>query len=179
MSNQTSNQMSNQASKQTKLLFVCTGNTCRSPMAAALAQTEIAERGLDWQVESAGIYASDGMAMSPLARQALTRRHIVLAPHKSKAIRPEMIAESDKILAMTRHHADDIIRQFPEAKGKVEVLGAYLEASGTHVFDGCDIVDPFGQSDDVYEAVAEQIHEAVRRMIDGLVQKDGQASTGP
>ncbi|MCL6454667.1 MAG: low molecular weight protein arginine phosphatase [Alicyclobacillus sp.] len=155
-----------------QLLFVCTGNTCRSPMAAAIANDIIQTRGLPWRAVSAGLFASAGEPMSAGAAQALTRRQIPLAPHRSQPISPELVAASDRILCMTEGHAAEVRRRFPEAADKVEVLGAYrvgngIGSAGASPF-GCDIVDPFGGTDEAYETAAAQIEAAVRALLDRL-----------
>ena len=194
------------------LLFVCTGNTCRSPMAAAMAQTMIAERNLSWTFASAGLAAANGLPMSPLSAQTLTRRHIPLPQHRSSMLRNEMVDKADLILCMTEGHAAQVRRQFPQAAEKVHCLGEYCppvdqsphpddrsagdagsighnardkgaRPGGTGGSDrsghrrsrhgsSCDIVDPFGGSDEDYEQAARDIESALAGLFKALTTRD-------
>lgn len=150
------------------LLFVCTGNTCRSPMAAFFAKNEIHERGLDWTADSAGAYAPSGQPMAHYAADALTRRHIPLQAHSSKSLTEELVNQADAILVMTKHHQADVEARFPAAKGKVALLGRFEQENSPSKGAECDIVDPFGGFDTEYEACAEQLQKAVSNLISHL-----------
>ncbi|GGJ02399.1 hypothetical protein GCM10010885_09620 [Alicyclobacillus cellulosilyticus] len=149
------------------LLFVCTGNTCRSPMAAMLTMAKLQERGLGWTAESAGLYAAEGQPMTPLAQDALTRRHVPLKPHASRPLTRELAERADLILTMTASHAREAQARFPDLAGKIHALGAFVagaeEAAEVH-----DILDPFGGSAEVYEACAAQLERLVERLVDKL-----------
>ena len=87
------------------VLFVCTGNTCRSPMAAALARDELARRG--WrhvQIASAGAAAEPGQPASPPALAVMERSGLDLAGHASQLLTPELVDWADLILAMSLSH---------------------------------------------------------------------------
>lgn len=118
-----------------------------------MAQAKVAELGLHWTVSSAGLSAVDGMPMSPLSAQALTRRHIPLSKHKSKLVRRNMVDKADVILCMTQSHTEEMKRRFPEAAKKIRSLGSYLSDR--------DIADPFGGSDEAYERTARDIEAAL------------------
>jgi protein-tyrosine-phosphatase len=146
-------------------------------MAAFFAKNEVAERGLDWTVDSAGLYAAPGMPMSPLAVDALTRRHVPIAEHSSKPITEEMVEQADAIFVMTASHARSLLERFPKAEGKVHMLGRFLADSSTAEGAECDIVDPFGGSDEEYEACARDLQNAVKRLMDHFMTNqhhDGQ-----
>lgn len=155
------------------LLFICTGNTCRSPMAAFFARHEIHQRGLNWSVESAGLYAAPGQPMSAFAADALTRRQIPLQDHASQPVTEELVQWADVILVMTASHAQDLERRFPAAKGKTALLGRFLADDPSNEQVECDIVDPFGGSDREYEDCARDLQNAVSRLIDYLEAKGG------
>lgn len=101
------------------ILFVCTGNTCRSPMAEAL----LANKGHQtYRVKSAGVYASNGAEANPHARHVLKNRGISFERHQSQTVSSELINWADRIYAMTENHKRIVIEHFPEAADKVMTL---------------------------------------------------------
>ncbi|PRO65756.1 low molecular weight protein arginine phosphatase [Alkalicoccus urumqiensis] len=105
------------------VLFVCTGNTCRSPMAEAIF---LAKRPDDsYQVRSAGVHATDGIPMSEGARQALAR-HNLMESHQSEVLTEEMLRWSDVILTMTDSHKQAVVEQFPDRAAQVYTLKEYV-----------------------------------------------------
>lgn len=106
------------------ILFVCTGNTCRSSMAAALARKYLQERGAlgKWQVTSAGLAAAEGAPPTPEAVDAVAELGADLTGHRARRLTPEMVEQADLILTMTREHNQAVLRQVPQAEGKVYTL---------------------------------------------------------
>jgi len=125
-----------------KILFVCTGNTCRSPMAQALA---IHLFGEGYEIASAGIMAMQGSAASTHAISAMLQRKLDLAAHKAQMLNEELIEWADLILAMTDGHKSAINSE------KVHTLGEY---AGTSV----SVSDPYGGNLQVYLNCAEEIY---------------------
>src|SRR5215212_10373910 len=98
------------------ILFVCTANICRSPVAEVIFSNWLARKAIpgDWQVTSAGTWALSGQAASPYSREVLAERGLELGDHRSRRVDREMLEHSDVVLCMTRSHAEAIQIEFPE-----------------------------------------------------------------
>lgn len=149
-----------------RIIFVCTGNTCRSPMAEAIFKDIIAEKGLEeeFEVYSAGVYAFDNDPASYQAIEVMKKEfNIDLKYHRAKVLDYSDIEKADIILTMTRKHRDMIIDVFPEAAEKVHVLKEFAGVKGNS-----DIIDPFGQDYDVYKNCAYEIENLLLKVLEKL-----------
>jgi len=145
-----------------KILFVCTGNTCRSSMAEAIFNNIAQEKAaLDVKAESAGIEAIDGMPANDKAIETLKHRGMDMSAHKSRKIKSAHIDESDIVLTMTRLHKNQLLAAFPKAKGKVFTLLEYAGDDGSTT----DIADPYGHSAEIYERSADIIEKSITQIM--------------
>lgn len=142
-----------------RILFVCTGNTCRSPMAEAILKSKKID-GL--QVRSAGIYAAMGSEASAHAKKVLDQNQIE-HNHLSNMLTLETVHWADLILTMTGSHKNAILQQYPETTGKVFTL---KEFTG-EVYD-VDVVDPFGGSVAIYQETFRELEKLITKAIEKM-----------
>ncbi|NLZ38063.1 MAG: low molecular weight protein arginine phosphatase [Firmicutes bacterium] len=150
------------SSKKKLLLFVCTGNTCRSPLAQVIAARLLEKEGLsDWTVASAGLAALNGMSAS---RQALTVANTLgldLALHQSRSLTEELAAKAELILVMTQAHKEMLLKILPQYGEKVFTLKEFIGQTG-------DIADPFGGSVAVYMETAQELQDLLQLAVKKL-----------
>lgn len=142
------------------ILFVCTGNTCRSPMAQALLKDMAEKKDLDLVVKSAGVFAFDGQRVSKEALQVLKEEGIDISNHRANMIHRDLLEESDLILTMAKSHKETLLSKYSFLKGKVFTLKEY--AYGVEE----DVLDPFGQGIDIYRHTKEEIKRALEEIIE-------------
>lgn len=145
-----------------KILFVCTGNTCRSPLAEAAARKLAAEKGLkDVTFASAGIGAYGGAAASEGAMLVALERGLDLSSHKAQPLTPELVGGSDLILCMSEHHVASATTLGGD--GKTFLLDEYASSGTT----SSSVADPFGQHIEAYRDAADDIG----RQVAGAVER--------
>jgi len=144
----------------TTILFVCTGNTCRSPMAEALArkmladrlqvkESELADRG--YRVISAGTSAGHGGAASEESEQVVKKYGADLSRHESKPVTVSMIEEADKVWVMSARHRKTLVEWMPDHAAKIQLLDPA----------GKEVDDPIGGSMEVYRTAAKHIQDSL------------------
>jgi len=138
------------------ILFVCTANICRSPMAAAIMRQRVAQLGLEdsVQVISAGVWAEEGNEASPNAIVTLSARGIDLTGHRSHLITSSLLAQADLVLVMQESHRRSLFHLAPKYLGKVYLL---TEMSGQHE----DVADPYGGSLEGYADTVDLLEQLI------------------
>ncbi|MXQ52933.1 low molecular weight protein arginine phosphatase [Shimazuella alba] len=142
-----------------RVLFVCTGNTCRSPMAEAILTHMAKQKQFPLQVRSAGIYAVPGDNISPQAKEVLSTEGIQ-TDHCAQRLSEELLEWADVILTMTKQHKNAVLLESPTLNKKVYTLTEYITD------DAFDIMDPYGSSVEVYRRCAEEIYQHLETLME-------------
>lgn len=150
------------------IVFVCTGNTCRSPMAQIILDDLLAKMKIKARVLSAGTHAAEGAPAAEGAVEALHEMGLLLDEHRSTLLSAQLVAEADLLLTMTEAHKDYVVASFPEAVEKTFTFKQFAGEKG-------DIDDPFGLSLEVYKKTAAQLQRlsevVARRLASGSGQE--------
>ena len=138
------------------IVFVCTGNTCRSPMAAALASALLNKHGLRVSIGCAGVSAMAGQSISRNAKLVLDEFGIDFSEHKAQGIGDKLLKEADLVLAMTVSHLSFVKHVFPNTNAftLAEYAGEFY-----------DVSDPFGGDINEYRKCAEQINGLLEKSL--------------
>jgi protein-tyrosine-phosphatase len=142
-----------------KILFVCTGNTCRSPLAEAIAKRIASDFGQENIVfESAGTQAWEGSAASDAALLVGVERNIDLSSHRSRRLTPEIVQANDLILVMSSPHLAQVRELDQDAN--VHLLGGYGSGNRGHA-----IADPFGGDLNDYRSTADELEKELAEIL--------------
>lgn len=172
-----------------KVLFVCTGNVCRSPMAEGFLRWEAQRRGLDIDVRSTGTHAWTGRAATIEGRKVMNEHGVSIDDFRTIELDRNLVDWADIIYGMSREHVRETLRAYPDAapktftlKGFLELLPsvpasdntvAWLEAAGKRKDElgpsiDADIDDPIGEREAAYRRVAGEIRGLVEQLAEGL-----------
>ncbi len=140
------------------ILFVCTGNICRSPLAEGLFKDLLASKGLSdhWRVSSAGTWALPGEPAAYEVQNILTRRGVDLTSHRAREVNRTLIANADLVLTMTRSQKEALQLEFPGQASRIMLISEL----GGMVYD---IPDPYGGPSELYGEIAGEL-EALLEM---------------
>jgi protein-tyrosine-phosphatase len=140
------------------IMFVCTGNLCRSPMATGLLRKELAAEGLAdrHRVISAGVWAVEGRPASENAIIVMAERDIDISDHIARTISADDVAEADLILVMSNEHKQIICNTWPQYDWKVFLLSEMVGKRKS-------ILDPYGEPLQEYRACADRLEDYIKR----------------
>ncbi len=152
-----------------KIMFICTGNTCRSAMADGLAKKIVKEKNLDIEVCSAGIFAQTGEHASYNSIAIMKEYDVDIALHKATSVDESNIKEMDLILCATKTHKAELQVRYNDLKDKIFTMKEYagLDNDGTDM----DIKDPWGYNLNTFRTCAAEISICVEKIIEKISQK--------
>ena len=145
------------------VLFVCTANRCRSPMAEALLKDKVQRLGQagEWRIGSAGTWTEPGQPALPLTQAVLSQRGLNVENHRSRPVDTGLMQSANLILVMTDNHREGLCVEFPNAARKVMLLSRLAGPA-------YDIEDPAGQSENDYAVCANDITRILERGFERL-----------
>ena len=153
------------------IMFVCTGNICRSAMAHWLLKKKIEEEDIkNVEVYSCGTIAINGDTSTQEAIEVMKQYGVDLKKHKATNMMKAPLAEMDLILCMTTSHKYQILQVYPELKSKTFTLKEYVEYNKSQ-FNNINIKDPWGYGINVYEECAKEIDECLNLLINKIRSK--------
>lgn len=146
-----------------KIMFICTGNTCRSAMAHHLLEKIATEKNKDIQAYSCGIYAQTGDGATYEAIEVMKEYGVDLTKHTATNIAEAPLKEMDLILCATTAHKQAVIMLHPELKEKIYTIKEYAEKDKT--LEDKDIKDPWGYTLATYRQCASEIETCIEKII--------------
>jgi protein-tyrosine phosphatase len=146
-----------------KILFVCSGNLCRSFMAERIFRKQLKKRDLHCvQADSAGLLDLGGAGADAHAVAILREKGIDGSRHRSRVLTAELVAEADSVLVMEEAQLDELLRRYPDGEGKVRLLKSYSPQGGGA---GLDIRDPHGLSPYHYRTCFAEIYFSLEGLL--------------
>ena len=146
-----------------KIMYICTGNICRSAMAEAILRKEAEKSNLNIEVYSSGIFAQNSEPATENSIKVMEEYEIDLKNHKATNTKDASLNEMDLILCMTEGHKQLIIQMYPHLKEKTYIFKEYLGYK-----ENLDIADPWGGSLEIYKQTAKQIYEHTKELIEKI-----------
>lgn len=139
------------------ILFVCTANICRSPVAEILLRTKLAAEGLaDWTVSSAGTWADKGHTAAPFSITLMDERGLNIHPHRSQPVTELLMHQADLLLCLETGHAKTLRTAYPTHQHKIYTIRQMVNKRGS-------VDDPYGGSRRNYEHMVEEVDDLIER----------------
>jgi protein-tyrosine-phosphatase len=157
--------------KMPSVIFICTANICRSPIAEALFRAALGKTQKDWRIESAGTWAPDGEPAAEKAQHILRARGIELSRHRSRSVNRGLLNQFNLILTMERGHKEALRAEFPELAGRTYLLSEMVD----QIYD---IQDPIGGTQADFQDTINELEHILSsgiEKISGLAKEQSQA----
>jgi protein-tyrosine phosphatase len=160
-----------------RILLVCTGNICRSPIAEGLLRAALDRRGGEVPlVASAGTIARDGAPATAEAVRAAAELGVDISSHSARRLRPDDIRAADLVVGMAGEHRDEVVELVPDAAGKTFTMkslvarldGEHGAPANSEPAIDADVTDPLGLPIEAYRAVARELADLCKRLAAGL-----------
>lgn len=149
-----------------KIMFICTGNICRSAMAEGIMKKIVEDKNIDAKIYSCGIYAETGDYATYNAIEAAKQYDVDISSHRATNIRKSKIEEMDLILCATQSHKQSVIHLHPNLKEKVYTMKEYAELDKNG--QDLDVKDPWGYDINVYNNCVIEIEKCLQETIKRL-----------
>lgn len=143
-----------------QLLFVCSGNTCRSPMAETLLRAALPPQ-TEWTVASAGTSATPGSPASEFSQAAMAELGLSLKRHRSQAVTAKLVEGSTVVVAMTQRHLEKLLAIAPQSRDRLYLLRSF----DPHAPKGADVMDPYCGTLEEYRACRDVIQQAIPGLV--------------
>jgi len=161
------------------VLFVCTGNTCRSAMAEGIFKKMLKERkedNISFNILSAGISVLPGISPTPEAIKVMFEQGIDISQHHTQELREELIKKADLILVMANEHKEYIYKEFPFAQNKTFLLKKFTLNNKTESNQNnernYEIIDPIGRKIEFYRIIARELKENLEKLLDKILEEN-------
>ena len=161
------------------ILFVCTGNTCRSAMAEGIFKKMLKERTEDdtrFDIISAGIFALSGMRPTPEAIKVMVEQGIDISRHIATQVQEDLVKNADIILVMSNTHKDYIRTKFTFAQDKIYLVKEFAQIGEFKSIqknnENYEIVDPLGRPIELYRIVARELKENLEKILDKILEEN-------